>query len=299
MSDYLWDKSGPPDPEIERLEKLLAPLGMKPKSRTIMHKRVWIPVAIAACLLLGWIVSHRTVSPWQVRTLAGNPAAESGRTIHTDSKSRARLELTDVGQVELEPDTNLRVLSAQNLDLTRGTIHAEIWAPPGQFSVNTPSARTVDLGCAYTLKVDDHGIGLVEVTAGWVAFESNGRESFIPAAAACETKPGRGPGVPYYQDATAALQEAVHQYDSGAQTVPIILREARQRDAITLWHLLRRVPTAERGEVYDRMAALIQIPSSITRDGVVAGNATMLDNLWNSLDLGDTSWWRMWKSRTP
>ena len=75
--------------------------------------------------------------------------------------------------------------------------------------------------------------------------------------------------------------------------------EKCRSDAITLWHLLRRVPTAERGEVYDRMAALIQIPSSITRDGVVAGNATMLDNLWNSLDLGDTSWWRMWKSRTP
>jgi ferric-dicitrate binding protein FerR (iron transport regulator) len=299
MSDYLWDKSGPPDPEIERLEKLLCTLGMQRKSRTILHKRVWIPVAIAACLLLAWIITHRTVPTWQIRTLAGNPAAESGRTIHTDGKSRARLELSDVGQVELEPDTSLRVLSAQSLDLTRGTIHAEIWAPPGQFFVNTPSARTVDLGCAYTLKVDDHGIGLVQVTVGWVAFESHGRESFIPAAAACETRPGRGPGVPYYQDASPALLEAVHQFDAGAQSVPAILREARQRDAITLWHLLRRVPPAERGEVFDRMAALIQIPSTVTREGVVAGDAAMLDNLWNSLDLGDTSWWRMWKSRTP
>src|SRR5512146_155368 len=25
--DYLWNRSGPPDPELERLEQLLAPLG--------------------------------------------------------------------------------------------------------------------------------------------------------------------------------------------------------------------------------------------------------------------------------
>jgi hypothetical protein len=47
------------------------------------------------------------------------------------------------------------------------------------------------------------------------------------------------------------------------------------------------------------MAALIHIPSGVTRDGVIGGNSSMLDGLWDSLDLGDTSWWRMWKSRTP
>jgi hypothetical protein len=33
----------------------------------------------------------------------------------------------------------------------RRTIHAYIWAPPGEFVVDTPSAVTVDLGCACTL----------------------------------------------------------------------------------------------------------------------------------------------------
>lgn len=306
MSDYLWDKSGRPDPEVERLEKLLAPIGLQPKHRLKLQARIWVLAAIAACLALAWIVYSRTSPAWQVRTLAGNTTRTSlsaGQLLQTDSTSRARLELDGVGQVEIEPDSRVRVVSIrpdnQRLELNRGTIHAEIWAPPGQFYVNTPSAVTVDLGCAYTLKVDERGVGLVEVTGGWVAFESNGRESFIPAAAACETRPGRGPGVPYYQDASSTLQNAVHRYDADGDSsaVAVILTEARPRDAITLWHLLKRVSPAERGLVYDRLAVLIKVPSGVTREGAIGGNATMLDSLWNSLDLGDTSWWRMWKQK--
>ena len=93
-----------------------------------------------------------------------------------------------MGEVEVEPNSQLSVVTLgkteQRLDLKRGRITAMIWAPPGQILVNTPSAVTVDLGCAYTLEVDSNGVGLVKVTAGWVAFESEGKESFIPATAA-------------------------------------------------------------------------------------------------------------------
>ena len=78
--------------------------------------------------------------------------------------------------------------------LDRGEIRARIWAPPRLFFVNTPSATAIDLGCAYTLQVDDRGWGKVRVETGWVAFEHKGRESFIPKDAMCATRPGVGPG---------------------------------------------------------------------------------------------------------
>jgi len=85
--------------------------------------------------------------------------------------------------------------------LERGTIHAVIWAPPGEFVVDTPSAVAVDLGCVYTLHVDDSGAGLLRTTMGWVGFKLNGQESFIPAGAICQTRPKIGPGTPYMEDA--------------------------------------------------------------------------------------------------
>src|SRR5262249_10215597 len=160
---------------------------------------------------------------------------------------------------------------------------------------------TIDLGCQYTLQVDPDGSGLVRVSVGWVAFENDGHESFIPAGAACVTRPGKGPGVPYYQDATQALTTAVGDFDRGAgsDAIGTILAEARRRDAISVWHLLRRVSPADRGRVYDRLAQLVTVPVGVTREGVQAGNQQMIDSLWNSLDLGSASWWRMWKSRGP
>lgn len=312
--DYLWDKSGEPDPEIQRLENRLSPLGYKLDQTPVFFppKRSRLPylIAIAASVLTLcgalWVFRQRTRPAWQVAAVHGTPSLNrlaKGESISTDAQSQARLNLNDVGEVEVEPNTRLSVLAIrpeeQRLALERGTIHALIWAPPGRFIVNTPSAQTVDLGCQYSLNVDANGVGLVEVSVGWVAFENDGRESFIPAGAACVTRPGKGPGIPYYQDASPELIDAVHRFDVDADQPAIgtILAKARARDAISLWHLLRRVPPDDRGRVYDCLAQFITVPGGVTRAGVLAADPQMIDSLWNTLDLGATSWWRMWKSR--
>lgn len=308
--NYLWDKSGEPDPEIERLENLLSPLGDKtPVLSFPKRNRAPYFLAIAACLLAVaggvWIARQRARPAWRVSGALSVKRLSRGESINTDAKSHARLNLNEVGEVEIEPNTRLSVLAIrpdeQRLALDHGTIHALIWAPPGRFVVNTPSAQTVDLGCQYTLKVDTDGVGLVDVTVGWVAFENEGRESFIPAGAACLTRPGKGPGVPYYQDASTELISAIRRFDADADqaAIAVILERARPRDAISLWHLLRRVQPDDRGRVYDRLSQFITVPSGVTREGVLAANPHMIDSLWNTLDLGNTSWWRMWKSRGP
>lgn len=53
--DYLWDKSGDPDPEIKELEEILAPLRYQPKPLIlpVTRKRNYFPLlAIAATLLI-------------------------------------------------------------------------------------------------------------------------------------------------------------------------------------------------------------------------------------------------------
>lgn len=126
-----------------------------------------------------------------------------------------------VGEVEVDPNTRLRLLRARPLEhrfaLDRGTIHAFIWAPPRLFTVDTPSAVAVDLGCRYTLHVEPGGNGELHVTFGWVSFDHtvNGAtvESFVPAGAMCLTRPGAGPGTPYFEDASPALRAALEKLD--------------------------------------------------------------------------------------
>ena len=153
----------------------------------------------------------------------------------------------NIGQVEVEPNTRVRLvetrLTEHRLELERGTLHARIWAPPRLFFVNTPSAVAADLGCAYTLEVDDAGRGLLHVTSGYVALETEARSAIVPAGAACMTQPGAGPGTPFFEDAPEAFVESLARFDfeNDRAALDAVLAGARARDTLTLWHLLSRV----------------------------------------------------------
>jgi len=245
---------------------------------------------------------------WRVQRLDGTPMVGTerisnngelsvGEWLETDGNSRAQIAVGSIGSVEVDENTRVRLLQTQptehRLELARGKMSAHIWAPPRLFFVNTPSAVAADLGCAYTLEVDEQGSSLLRVTSGWVALELQNRESVVPAGAACETRPTLGPGTPYFEDASDVFRRSLKtvDFDPDAHTrsaaLASILDQARPRDTLTLWHLLARVDGEDRARVYDRMAALAPPPSGVTREGVLALNQNMLDAWRDDLE---TTW---------
>jgi hypothetical protein len=328
---YLWDRSGPPDPDIARLEQLLAgerlsravaERGVRPARGRRSRLFVLALCAEAAVVLLlagvAWFTDAAPV-PLGVTRLAGSPSIDArpfddrrllgaGAWLETGETGRAGIDIGEIGRVEVDPGSRLGVISTRQgdyrLHLERGTMHALIWAPPGQFVVKTPSSTAVDLGCAYTMTVDGEGVGLVRVISGWVGFEWQGRESFIPAGAVCYTRPGLGPGTPHVEESSATFRAALDTIDlrlgpppAQADALALVLREAQARDAFTLWHLLTRVEPASRDLVFDRLSALVPAPDGVTRDGIRAGDRAMLDNWWDHLGFGAANWWRVWRQQ--
>lgn len=292
----------------------------------------WRPVLTAAgvalallCGALVWLYIGATRGTWEVASLQGSPKIVSGRVVglnrlgvgdwlETDSNSRAEIKVANIGRVEVDPDTRLRLvetgLTEHRIELARGRLHARIWAPPRIFFVNTPSAVAADLGCAYTLETDDAGRSLLHVTSGWVAFETETRDSIVPAGAACATRPGTGPGTPYFVDATPNFVEALSRFDfaggDGGDSLAILIREARPRDTLTLWHLLARTSGGERDGVYHRLAQLSPPPAGVTRDGALALDKGMLTTWRDDLErrwFAQTGYnakgaWRLLKEKT-
>jgi hypothetical protein len=326
MSDYLFDKSGEIDPEVERLENALRPFAQPTPppefSRSVRLPDVRPPFTagryvgialLAASLVLivgGLTVAYRfhpSLPAWQVTTAAGRSSLPVGGWLETGERDRASFNVADIGEVTIEPRTRLRLLNTRaghhSLELAHGTMHATIWAPPNQFFVETPSTLAVDLGCAYTLTVDDEGSGLVSVLVGWVGFKWRDRESFIPAGSSCATRPRVGPGTPYNDRVSPAYREALSNIDfnpgspNAARALTRVLDESAERDEVTLWHLLTRVAPADRDRVFDRLATFVAPPAGVTRDGIRAGNREMLDAWWDALGLGSTSLWRTWSQR--
>lgn len=339
--DYLWDGSGEPDPEVQKLESTLgrfrhnqpAPafeqVANKPRSFFCSRWPALRFAELAAILLItiagSYFLWQRLNPPnpgsaWNVAQLEGAPrvgwhsiGADSksgklgvGQTLVTDSTSRATISLDETGRIDVDAGSRLRLVTNgpghKRLSLERGTIHATIWAPPGEFVVDTPSAVVVDLGCVYTLNVDDSGAGLLRTTMGWVGFKLNGHESFIPAGAVCATRPKIGPGTPYFEDASASFRAALSKFDFATTTpqernalLGIILVDARKNDALTLWHLLSRVGEADRPGVYDRLVRLAPPPADVTREGILRLDRKMLDSWWDSFGYGDVFLWRTYE----
>ena len=302
--DHLWNE----------LEPLLA----KQTTSVARPSAPWMwqsKLAAAAVLLLVagaglfWIYRSSRVPPkpsWLVKRLDGAPRIGSehivsngqlavGEWLETDGSSRAQIAVGTIGNVDIDENTRVRLLQTEptehRLELARGKMSARIWAPPRLFFVDTPSAVAADLGCAYTLEVDDHGGSLLRVTSGWVAMELEDRESIVPAGAACETQPGIGPGTPYYEDAPtdfrAALRKIDFEHDTSALTA--LLDQARTRDTLTLWHLLARVNGEDRVRVYDKIAAIVPPPAGVTREGILQLDKQMLDLWKNELESSWTS----------
>jgi hypothetical protein len=327
--DYLWDRSGESDATVADLERLMAPLAWQPRSWSAPASdggRRWplqFVAALAATITivtgLSTFVGGLKREPQQgvaitrvegAPTIARAPIRDgqvltTGRWLETNGTAKALVEIENVGRIEVQPSSRLSLIRSRagdhRLHLARGTVQAVIFSPPGQFSMATPSATAVDLGCVYTMTVGDDEIGLVQVTAGWVGFEWRGRESFIPAGASCVTRPRLGPGTPYYEDTSPAFRAALTTIDLGRSradmrtaAVDLVLNESRPRDVGTLWHLLSRVQGADRDRVFDRLAGFVPPPAGVTRDAVRNGNKVALDAWWNALDLGTMSWWRTW-----
>lgn len=262
----------------------------------------WIPLTLAAMLVLAvaiWRAAHPLQGGWEVRRIAGAPrvndvrletvgAVRVGQWIETDDSSRALLAVGAIGQVEVKPGTRLRLVEARTTDhrlaLARGSIYAKVDAPPRLFFVETPAGTAVDLGCAYTLDVDSLGNGSLHVTAGYVEFNWSGRRSIVPLGAIALTRPGQGPGTPWIADAPETLRQALLDFDfrdGGRAAAWRVVAAARPEDAVSLWHLLQRVPQDLRPAVYDRLARLVPPPDGVTRAAALRLDGPALEQYWD------------------
>jgi hypothetical protein len=270
------------------------------------RKLILVPVVtfltITVAIASFWIYTQTRSATWQVVRLDGAPKINAsllnnigslaeGEYLETDNTSRARVRIGEIGHINVEPNTRLRLVSTkiteQRIALERGKLEATISAPPRIFFVDTPSAQAVDLGCAYTLEVDEQGEGWLQVTAGWVAFALNGYEAKVPAGAACFTRPGSGPGTPYFVDASPEFQNDLKKFDfeaGGKQILESLLDAARMRDTLTLFHLLSRVDENERSEVYNKLAAYTPPPEGVTREGVLQLDEDMMQGYREKLE---------------
>ena len=264
MSDYLWDKRGG-DPEIERIERALhvfaqatppPPLDLRrQRSRRRVLSRAPLLIAATLALAVGgavfMLVERRSAPAWQVTTASGRSTLAVGAWLDTGAAKRT-VAVADIGTVTVEPGARVRLLDTRaghhRMELARGTMHATIWAPPNQFFVETPSTLAVDLGCAYTL---DGGRGWRRSRdrARAAGSASSGEPRVVhPGGLGVRDAARHRAGHAVQRALSPAFRQALddrlqpRSQDDAPSALALVLDQSEERDEVTLWHLLTRVP---------------------------------------------------------
>lgn len=272
---YLWDGGGQPDPMVERLESLLAPLRHdgRPLPRRprpwaawavsaavavvalmFVWDRLWQPDGLEFVIREGDVVVAR-LEPGELYT------AEQERVLELEDRcvitaaagSRIRVD-------RLDAETTRLYLDVGSLEVL---VHSDM--PPRFFQIETPATRCVDLGCHYVLSVDAAGETSVMVRIGRVAFEDGGRSMLVPAGASCSAAPGEGAALPYFRASTppavieklrqlARVDQPPARQSLGQLILGALTVNAQARDSLIVWHLLQ-----------DRSPALVAAASAWLR----------------------------------
>jgi hypothetical protein len=332
--DYLWNPTATPNPDVVRFETALRTLQRRPHrgirdfdpaslpaARTAKRSPrdvKWPVAAIAAAILLvvALAAARRITSPWavvMVRDSGVIPSVQTraplnaGEWIVTDAVTRARLNVGSLGKAEIGPSSRLRLVRAalteHRLELAEGTLHARIWAPPRFFLVETISALAVDLGCVYTLQIDQLGAGMLRVESGEVELVGPVHRARVPAGNSIHVNRTMGPGLPFPDNASPEFIAALTALEKNQRSGELqsLLDAATPRTTITLWHLLPRVDGTERVAVVRRLAQLSPLPAGTPLESVMrldpqsmAAWRASLEPTWSNEKV--YFWKRWWRS---
>jgi hypothetical protein len=239
MSDYLFDKEGEPEPDVERLEAVLRPLAYRPRPLPLPRRRpraVWIAAGLAAAAAIAVLVMRPWVprAGWDAMVRDGSASVDGeartgalrlavGAWIETRD-GRATLKVAEIGTVELGPATRARIVETgakrHALRLERGTLAAKVDARPRAFAVETPRLVVTDLGCAFELSVDERGRGKLVVSEGSVAMSVAGGSEIVVRAGDESELGETGPSAPHPSVAPNAPQPSAPQPSAPQPSVP-------------------------------------------------------------------------------
>jgi len=298
QDDHLWDPSAPTDPEVARLDALLRPLAhtapldelklRRARSKLPLIAAVAAAVAAAAVLVIvlrgpgkqatvvacGGSAGFAFTAQGGTVACAGTPTERGvlpvGGVLDTGT-NKAELTIANIGTAQLFEGTRVRLDRTEagerhQLHLERGRMHAFVNAPPRIFAVTTAGTNVIDLGCEYTIEIDEKGQGSIAVQQGMVELES-GPNALIVAPAGTSTRllAGRRPSLPISDGAGEVMRTAVAAYERGDLTaIDRMLASAQQLDAITIANLVVVAPLDRRAAIFARLADLVPPPEGVT-----------------------------------
>jgi hypothetical protein len=270
----------------------------KIKKPSFLYSLIGLVSVLVLFLIYNIFFSHG--ESWEVKKVRlGNSSysdpfadlSEDG-ILETNSITRLQVNIPDVGNLFLDPETKIQRLKANDVRLLKGTIVSLKDGAKKFLSIEVPGAEIKDyfLGGQSKITFINEKLSLLEVTYGWTSINKDNLESLALPNHICMITADSGVGLPYRNGSSKEFVEAINDYcftrPGNEEALIAILTKADVTNSVTLWNLLKRVTRKQREMViYTIFGLLGEPPAGVTHDGLQTLDITMLKKLIEEIEL--------------
>ena len=212
--------------------------------------------------------------------------------LETNSITRLQVNIPDVGNLFLDPETKIQRLKANDVRLLKGTITAMKDGAKKFLSIGVPGAEIKDyfLGGQSKVTLIDQKTSFLEVMDGWASVNKDNLELLVLPNHFCIIIADSGMGLPYRNGSSKEFVEAINDYcftrPGNEEALIAILTKADVTNSVTLWNLFKRVTRKQREMViYTIFGLLGEPPAGVTHDGLQTLDSGMLKKLIEEIEL--------------
>lgn len=310
--DYLWDPTSPPEDGVVAVERRLSPLVLASRPLVVPARRsAWRwALPLAAAVLIAAAIGLYLIRPsvpaqlgsWAIESKAGSVGFSHATNsddvpLHVlTTDNGAYVVLTDAVGRRVRQDEHTRlVFSESGLSLEEGELFVETTrgATPLGIRLADGDLVTIGPGAAAMIRREKSGAFRVVLKTGEARLiDGRGTTYRVPAEAVCEVVPGVGSMAPHYYDAPRTLLGGLRSLELSMsnsskapgidESVAVILKSARPRDAMTLWNLLPRVGGEARKRIAERLAFLAPSATKEAGQGLQTADPGAMEAWWRA-----------------
>ncbi len=297
-------KSRPVDKKPEKKDKIKPEELLFSSKQEIFWKRHKLKILIAILAFLFCAVAtiyfilfySKSTSPWQIIGYSGkyyfSEQKNSANNLYlnqkliTDVNSHVIIAIPKLGKINLGPLSEIQLVNDKEnesgISLYKGKVEVSTFTQNKHFSVETMNAKFTENLTNFSVEQKNTGITHIEVTSGLLLIQSSKEFFTLSAKYSCDIITKKSYNIPFRVDGNPQFISALKELDSGNNTSEIIAQiaaNAKESDAITLWHLLKRVSKNYRILIFNKLNEFFPIPQKVTKDGIIALDNKMLQ-IW-------------------
>lgn len=199
----------------------------------------------------------------------GNVLSDSEKLV-TGPGGSAQIEVPNFGLISLTQNSVVNKVNKNEIQFLQGKIYVnKNIGTSSLFSIVCFGTKTKSLTSYDSYNITNNlQTASLSVYSGLVEVSGNKFSAYVPAGFTCEINKRNGLGIPYSENASPYMIEALRNYTFRGQQYAItqILSAAQKSDAVSLWHLLARVNAMYKTTIFNQLASYVTPPEGLTQN---------------------------------